>query len=349
MRVLPIPLLLTLGVLAVGPALSQAAPFDMSPQPGSSPAAPGPARPLPPKADRPPSVPFTMQPGPPRAPAPTPAAPSTPFDMAPQGSQPAAPPRAGNLLPSRAAPPVPVVQASPARSLTKLERPLLPYNSMRLDGEIDSRSWAFQLTPDEAASSASISIGYQNAIVVMPEASRLKAVINGETVVNVPISSSTGIQRVVIPIRAGLLRGGQNIIRLEASQRHRMDCTVKATYELWTDVDPASTKLIFAEGSTKTLRSLEDLPAIGVDETGVTTIRIVAPKIYRPEIRDRLLRLVQMVALRGRYAHPVVRVYETDPGSSPVGTIKVVMGVVGELRGLVPACRTPWRRSPSRS
>jgi hypothetical protein len=64
---------------------------------------------------------------------------------------------------------------------------------------------------------------------------------------------------------------------------------------------------------------------------------VIAPKIYRPEIRDRLLRLVQMVALRGRYAHPVIQVFETDPGPAPIGTIKVVMGIAGELRGLVPA------------
>ena len=99
--------------------------------------------------------------------------------------------------------------------------------------------------------------------------------------------------------------------------------------------DSATTKLVFAEGATKTLRGLDDLPAVGVDSTGVTTIRVVAPKIYRPEIRDRLLRLVQLVALRGRYAHPVIQVVESDPGPSPVGTIKVVMGLAGELRGLV--------------
>lgn len=234
-------------------------------------------------------------------------------------------------------PPQRAGQISPSRPAGKLERPLLPYEAVRLAGEIDSRSWAFHLTSDEAAGNVSISIGYQNAIVVMPEASRLKAVINGETVVNVPISSSAEVQQVMLPIRAGLLRGGQNTIRLEASQRHRTDCSVKATYELWTDVDAASTKLIFAEGTSKTLRSLEDLPAVGLDGKGVTTIRIVAPKIYRPEIRDRLLRLGQMVALRGRYAHPVIRVHETDPGPSPAGTIKVIMGVASELRGIVPS------------
>jgi cellulose synthase operon protein B len=42
-----------------------------------------------------------------------------------------------------------------------------------------------------------------------------------------------------------------------------------------------------------------------------------------------------MIALRGRYAHPVIQVMESDPGPSPTGTIKVALGVASELRGLV--------------
>ncbi|WP_165820124.1 cellulose biosynthesis cyclic di-GMP-binding regulatory protein BcsB [Microvirga sp. KLBC 81] len=223
-----------------------------------------------------------------------------------------------------------------ANAAARIERPVLPFETIRLEGETDARSWTFHLTQDEASSGASISVGYKNAVVVMPEASRLRIVINGETVVDTPIKSADAIGRVSASIRPGLLRTGSNFIRVEAFQRHRTDCTIEATYELWTDVDSASTRLIFAEGVTKTLRSLDDLPAIGVDASGATTIRVVAPKVYRPEIRDRLLRLVQLIALRGRYARPVIQVVESDPGPSPVGTIKVVMGLAGELRGLLP-------------
>nr|WP_279306552.1 cellulose biosynthesis cyclic di-GMP-binding regulatory protein BcsB [Microvirga solisilvae] len=238
--------------------------------------------------------------------------------------------------PARPAP-KPVVTSAPVRpAALRIERPILPFETVRLEGETDSRSWTFHLTQDEASSGASISVGYKNAVVVMPEASRLRIVINGETVIDTTIQSPEDIKRVNASIRPGLLRAGSNFIRMEAFQRHRTDCTINATYELWTDVDSASTKLVFAEGATKTLRSLEDLPAIGVDTTGATTIRVVAPKVYRPEIRDRLLRLVQLIALRGRYARPVIQVVESDPGPSSAGTIKVVMGLAGELRGLLP-------------
>ncbi|MBZ6077775.1 cellulose biosynthesis cyclic di-GMP-binding regulatory protein BcsB [Microvirga puerhi] len=267
-------------------------------------------------------------------------APSAPFNMAPQATRPAAPnvapvPSVGTNGPARGTDPR--AQSAAAATLRGTARPLLPFETIRFEGETDARSWAFFLTQDEAASGSSLSVGYQNAVVVMPEASNLRVVINGETVTEIPIVSSQGVKRVVVPVRAGLLRTGQNIIHMEAIQRHRTDCTVKATYELWTEVDAASTSLMFTEGAPRTLRSLEDLPAIGFDNAGVTTIRVVAPRIYRPEIRDRLLRLVQLVALRGRYAHPVIQVLETDPGPSPVGTLKVVMGIASELRGFTPA------------
>lgn len=274
-----------------------------------------------------------VQTAPPPAPATPPASTdaAAPFQMGPAGRAPA-----GAAAPAPT-PARPTATGATARaSVVRIERPVLPFETVRLEGETDARSWTFHLSQDEAASGASFSVGYQNAVVVMPEASRLRISINGENVIDTPIASSDTIKRVTATVRPGLLRAGQNFIRMEAIQRHRTDCTITATYELWTDVDSGSTTLTFAEGTTKTLRSLEDLPAIGVDTTGVTTIRVVAPKVYRPEIRDRLLRLVQLIALRGRYARPVIQVVETDPGPSPVGTIKVVMGLAGELRGLVP-------------
>lgn len=326
MRQVLILFLLGLHALGAQSASAQTTPFNMSP---GSPSVPQAGRS--PGSEPAKQAPFEMrQPGSPPALAPAPpVGNSVPFSMGPRN---AAPP-AGATAP----PKPPVVAATPAnRGAVRIERPILPFESTRFEGETDARSWTFHLTQDEAASGATLSMGYKNAVVVMPEGSRLRIAINGESVLDTPISSPNDIKRVTAAVRSGLLRPGQNIIRMEALQRHRTDCTISATYELWTDVDSASTRLIFAEGATKTLRSLEDLPAVGIDNAGMTTIRVVAPKIYRPEIRDRLLRLVQMVALRGRYAHPVIQVVEADPGPSPVGTIKVVMGLASELRGLVP-------------
>ena len=340
MRLVLILPLLALQALGATQAAAQSAPFTMSPgSQGAPPPARTPPRPEPGAPAPSPGQAFEMrQPGtapaaPPAAqPAPVPPSAGTPFNIGPQRQNPVAP----------TPPPAPQTGTAPARqpapaarSGVRNERPVLPFETVRLEGETDAKSWTFHLTQDEATSGASIALGFKNAVVVMPEGSRLRIAINGESVVDTPISSPNDIKRMTAAIRPGLLRAGQNIIRAEAFQRHRTDCTIDATYELWTDLDSATTRLVFAEGAAKTLRGLDDLPAVGVDSTGVTTIRVVAPKIYRPEIRDRLLRLVQLVALRGRYAHPVIQVVETDPGPSPVGTIKVAMGLAGELRGMV--------------
>jgi hypothetical protein len=335
-------ILFLLGLQAMGAqgAFGQATPFNMTPGGSSAPQ----TSPAPAPSQTAPTLPFDMrQPGSPpaAAPAPRPADPQpaplagtpAPFSMGPRNTAPPAG-AVGSTPPPVRAPAA--TNALAARSPARIERPILPFETLRFEGETDARSWTFHLTQDEAASGTTLSMGYKNAVVVMPEGSRLRIAINGESVLDTPIASSNDFKRVTSSIRPGLLRPGQNIIRMEALQRHRTDCTIAATYELWTDVDSASTRLIFAEGATKTLRGLDDLPAVGVDNTGVTTIRVVAPKIYRPEMRDRLLRLVQTVALRGRYAHPVIQVMESDPGPSPVGTIKVAMGLAGELRGLVP-------------
>lgn len=337
MRRVSILYLLAAGAFGAQSALAQVTPFSMSPGgTGARQSTPSPSQPEPAGQPLATGAPFEMRPGasPGTARPAAPAGSSTPFSMGGQPQAPAAP----SPLPKAAEParaPSAATPAAPARGVVRIERPVLPFESIRFEGETDARSWTFHLTQDEAASGATFTIGYKNAVVVMPEGSRLRIAINGESVVDAPIASPDDIKRITATVRPGLLRAGQNIIRMEALQRHRTDCSIDATYELWTDVDAAATRLTFAEGATKTLRGLDDLPAVGIDNAGITTIRVVAPKIYRPEIRDRLLRLVQMVVLRGRYAHPVIEVMESDPGPSPVGTIKVVMGLAGELRGLI--------------
>ncbi|WP_134499413.1 cellulose biosynthesis cyclic di-GMP-binding regulatory protein BcsB [Microvirga pakistanensis] len=331
MRSVLIPFLIAFEMLGARTATAQVAPFSMDGAP-ATPSAPAqrPAQARPPQSGAPPAT-FDIR-GP--SPAPRAAAPQN-APLAPKNASGSFQIAPGAVAPRDSSrPAVAATAASPAAP--RIERPILPFETIRLEGESDAQSWTFHLTQDEASSGTSITVGYKNAVVVMPEGSRLRIVINGETVIDTPIQSSDNIRPVTAQIRPGLLRAGSNFIRTEAVQRHRTDCTIAATYELWTDVDSASTRLIFAEGATKTLRSLEDLPAVGVDASGVTTIRVVAPKVYRPEIRDRLLRLVQMIALRGRYARPVIQVVESDPGRSPAGTIKVVMGLASELRGLLP-------------
>ncbi|MCV9937589.1 cellulose biosynthesis cyclic di-GMP-binding regulatory protein BcsB [Boseaceae bacterium BT-24-1] len=256
-----------------------------------------------------------------------------PFMIAPPAQQPVAP---RPPEPPRAAVPTPATPAIPASFAFK---PLLPAARVTLEGESDTRSWAFYLTQDEAGADLNLDIAFQNALVVMPEASRLTVRINGERIMEAPIASSDRLKRTSTAIRKGLLRPGQNTIRFEAAQRHRTDCTIASTYELWTRIDGAGTRLSFRNPATQQsrLRSIDDLPAVGSDESGQTTIHIVAPGAARAVAANSILAVAQAVALRGRYSQAAVRVSERLPERIRPGVLTVLLGTGKELRELIGA------------
>ncbi len=233
------------------------------------------------------------------------------------------------------------VAASPAGG-----RPILPLEKLRLEGEIDGRSWAVFLTQEEAAAAATLTIAYTNSVVVMPEASRFRVSLNGEAVFEAPIASPGAVATVRVQVRRNLLRPGANRIRFEVAQRHRTDCTVDATYELWTEFDGARTALTFADVSDRQLRTLDDLPAVGHAVNGTTTLLVVAPGSPGAQIADRVLRAVQAVAIRGRFQHLVVKVGEA-PQAAEAGALTFVIGTASELRDRVDglpgeAATRPW-------
>ncbi|HEV7260350.1 MAG TPA: cellulose biosynthesis cyclic di-GMP-binding regulatory protein BcsB [Bosea sp. (in: a-proteobacteria)] len=257
--------------------------------------------------------------------------------------------------PAEPAPPAaPAQRPQPAPGTPRAEqgsftyKPLLPAARVTLEGESDARSWAFHLTQDEAAAELNVDVAFQNALVVMPEASRLTVRINGERVIEQPIASSDRLARLSVAIRKGLLRPGQNTIRFEAVHRHRTDCTVASTYELWTRIDGAGTKLSFRGGDGRQFRPLtiDDLPAVGGDEGGQTTINIVAPSASRAIAGNTILAVAQAVALRGRYGQAVVRVSERLPERSRPGSLTVVIGTANELGDVLGAV-PPEAAAPS--
>ncbi|WID95434.1 cellulose biosynthesis cyclic di-GMP-binding regulatory protein BcsB [Bosea vestrisii] len=260
----------------------------------------------------------------------TPPKEPAPFMIVPPAQQPAAP---RPPEPPRVAVPAPAIPASFAF------KPLLPAARVTLEGESDTRSWAFYLTQDEASADLNLDIAFQNALVVMPEASRLTVRINGERIMEAPIASSDRLKRTSTAIRKGLLRPGQNTIRFEAVQRHRTDCTITSTYELWTRIDGAGTRLSFRNPATQQsrLRSIDDLPAVGADESGQTTIHIVAPGATRAIAAGSILAVAQGVALRGRYSQAAVRVSERLPERIRPGVLTVLLGTSKELRDLIGA------------
>ncbi|GAB4072200.1 cellulose biosynthesis cyclic di-GMP-binding regulatory protein BcsB [Ancylobacter sonchi] len=352
----PLAAILALGVaLLGGPASAQqsaagqgTSQFQMTPPLGG-----GAARPAG-NAAPPLSVPMTapgaFAPGTPSAIAQMPSPADTPAQPAP--AQPA--PADGNAAPD-AAPfqmvpgqPAPAVVAPMARQPAGPQRPdrfIIPQARMVFAGELASRAFVIYATPEEAARQATFLLSYLNAVVVMPESSRIRVSINGQAIVESPIASSQEPARISAPIPRGTLRAGANLVRIEVVQRHRTDCAVTATYELWTEINNEGTGIAYAGGRPKITGGLDDLAAVGVDVGGATNIRVITAGSIDTNA-PRVLRAIQGLALRGLFPNPSVSITDGASGPAAPGTLNLVIGAAPELARLMANPMAEARQRP---
>jgi hypothetical protein len=197
----------------------------------------------------------------------------------------------------------------------------------RLTGEIGQSEWPMYLTEAQTRRKLSFKIGYLAAISVMPEASRLTLTINDSVVGRVNIIGTRGVRTASFDVPQGLLKSGFNSIRISAEQRHRVDCSLKATYELWTQIDPSQTGLLMQRADSG-VQTIGDLAALPVDEQGSLPIRAITPARASMGSVERAIRAVQMISLAGRFAQPVV-----DFGSMAQGDfgLNLAMGPISQL------------------
>lgn len=217
---------------------------------------------------------------------------------------------------------------------------------MIFSGEIASRSWVIYASEDEAQRASSLLLSYMNSVVVMPETSRIRLTINGQTVIESPIASSQEPARLSMPIRRGILRSGANLVRIDVVQRHRTDCSVSATYELWTEINNEGTGIVFDGGAPVLVGGLDSLPAVGFDDKGVTSIRVVTPGPIEGGGSSRVLRVVQGISVRGQFPNPSITIADGTPGAAPPGTLTVVVGSASELPRLMATVPAEARQRP---
>ncbi len=288
---------------------AQQVPFDMSgeraQQPGASPSPGSP----------PPAVP---QSGQPQAPQPGPQA-------SPQPSSPQ-PPAAPAALPA----PQPAVAAAGPRFY------VVPSDRLNLAGEYATRDWTIYLTPEQAEAAAKLNFGYRNSIYVAPEASNLSVYVNDTLIGQVPVQSPGGVADRSFEIPYGLMRPGTNKIGFSATQRHRTDCTVQSTYELWSDVLPEWTFLEFDAAKMTAAPTLDDIRAVGVDEKGQTRFNIVVPKLEQSATTTPLLRLSQALGMLATMPNQVFEFSTALPSKAASGELTVVVGTAAELEGILP-------------
>ncbi|KQR72902.1 cellulose biosynthesis cyclic di-GMP-binding regulatory protein BcsB [Rhizobium sp. Leaf341] len=333
----------TLALLAPSQLLAQSAPFDMSrerpaapqhPTQAPDPAAPGTqtapsARGSEARPQQPASEPAPFQLSPP-VPAPASAEPRPQAPASPAPVQPSATPSAPQS-PAAAKAPAPAPMETDA-----YRRYILPFGKLSLSGETDRRTWTIYLTPEQANAATAITIGYQNSIVVAPEASSFSVELNGSVVGQVPVASADAVHDLVLPLPSGALQAGANVVRLSTQQRHRTDCSIQSTYDLWTNIDPSRTYLTFNAPVGDRLSSIDDIQAVGLDGTGATAIDIVAPALTNPSRSNMLLRLAQALALRTQMPNQTVAFHTALPATSAAGTLTVLVGTQLEIDGMLP-------------
>ncbi|WP_246733014.1 cellulose biosynthesis cyclic di-GMP-binding regulatory protein BcsB [Methylobacterium sp. BTF04] len=246
-------------------------------------------------------------------------------------------PPSGNALRRAAAPesgPRAAIPADPLRQpvlTTSAPARRLPATTggFRLEGEEDALRFPVYVTEAQSRGRPRLRVSYLSAISVAPEASELVASVNGIVVGRTRIQAPGAVKVVEFELPEGSLKLGYNAIDLSASQRHRVDCSLDATYELWTQIDPSRSGLVVPPVAAGGIE-LKDLAALEPDDSGALPVRVVVndkPSLPRLE---RIFHAVEAIGLVGRIARPIVEFGPLMPGRAG---INLLVGTASELRG----------------
>jgi hypothetical protein len=217
-----------------------------------------------------------------------------------------------------------------------IRRYIIPAESLLLEGEAAGGSYPVFLTPQQAASATSLTLGYSNAVVVAPESSRLTVIVNDLTVKDLPIQSPEGTKDIRLELPKGLLRPGLNRVTFNAIHRHRTDCTIRSTYDLWTSLDPARTYIEVPRDTSTRLQTTDDISAVGLGPSGQTKFVMVVPEMGQPAATNALMRLSQGLALMAKMPNQTFDVVEAMPSAAGAGELTVLLGTAGDLAGVLP-------------
>ena len=301
----------------------------------------------------------TSKPVPEQAPAPVPAAPVQ-AQAAPTPPMPAPAPipfaPAPAQAPSSASPsPAPAFASPPPSSPLIASRTpgvddeiVLRHLSnniqgFRLSGEIATSEWPLFLTAAQARQKLRFQVGYLTAVSTMPEASYLTLIVNDTVVGRVNIRATHTVRAVTFDIPAGLIQPGFNSVRLSAEQRHRVDCSLQATYELWTQIDPSKTGLLIPRAAGG-VTSLSELASLSPDSQGALPIRaVVAGRTSLGNV-ERIIRVAQMISLVGRFEQPVVDIGPLADGEYGLNLVIATAQELSTLAGLPPLGPVPGPR-----
>jgi cellulose synthase operon protein B len=133
-------------------------------------------------------------------------------------------------------------EAAPAPTLLSPLRPVRARavargSALRFDGE--RRSLDFALYLPEPQRLRALRVATLSSINVLPERSTYRVFLNDALLGEARLEHFTGPGVAEFPVPAGLARAGDNAVRIELVQQHRIFCGPEASFALWSDVDLA--------------------------------------------------------------------------------------------------------------
>jgi len=131
---------------------------------------------------------------------------------------------------------------SPLRPIEARGRPA--GSAIRFDGE--SRILEFALFVPQPSEMRGLRVSTMSSINVLPERSRFRAYINDTMVGEGQLEHFTEFGVVDFPVGAAAVLPGQNHVRIELVQYHRIYCGPDASFALWSDIDLANSGAILA-------------------------------------------------------------------------------------------------------
>ncbi|TCR65622.1 cellulose biosynthesis cyclic di-GMP-binding regulatory protein BcsB [Bosea sp. BK604] len=184
-----------------------------------------------------------------------------------------------------------------------------------LRGEYASDERAVFLSSAEVLRATAFRVAFSNAVSNLPEGSRLAVRINDQTIGEVPLDASWQKGNAVIAIPPGVLAAGFNSVRFVATQRHRVDCSVAATYELWTEIATAQSGFVGLSPAAQ-VRRLADLPALVGTASEMTEIRLRLGPDSDTAALDRAMRAANALILNSFMQRPKIEA-ASEPGEGP--------------------------------
>jgi hypothetical protein len=232
-----------------------------------------------------------------------------------------------------AAQPAAIAATAPAAPAT-LKRLPAGHDELVFRGEDATGAWQVHLSPTEAARITQFQLGMLNSVVDLPDRSFVKLTVNGRALPAEPVRYPDEITNVMVKIPPGVLLAGANTVQVSVALAHRVDCSVKATYELWALLDPTRTGFVIDPADTYAIRTLDELAAEPLGEDGATHIHVRMAEFDDPVSVARAARFVDALVRRAGLARPIVDV-GPEAGRGPGFDVALAAGDASDAAGAV--------------